>query len=50
MPVLIQLPPQVFALNLILEQGQFIYEVEFLANGTEYEYWIKASDGSIVKK
>ena len=32
------------------EQGQFIYEVEFLANGTEYEYWIKASDGSIVKK
>ena len=32
------------------EQGQFIYEVEFLANGTEYEYWIKASDGSIVKR
>ena len=23
-----------------LEQGQFIYEVEFLANGREYEYWI----------
>ncbi len=32
------------------EQGQFVYEVEFDADGTEYEYWIKASDGSVVKK
>ncbi len=32
------------------EQGQFVYEVEFTANGTEYEYWVKASNGSIVKK
>lgn len=32
------------------EQGQFVYEVEFFANGAEYEYWIKATDGSIVKK
>lgn len=32
------------------EQEQFVYEVKFTANGTEYEYWIKASDGSIVKK
>lgn len=32
------------------EQGQFVYEVEFVADGTEYEYWIKASDGSVVKK
>ena len=32
------------------EQGQFVYEVEFLADGSEYEYWIKASDGSVVKK
>lgn len=32
------------------EQGQFIYEVEFFADGTDYDYWIKASDGSVVKK
>ncbi len=32
------------------EQGQFVYEVEFIADGTEYEYWIKASDGTVVKK
>lgn len=32
------------------EQGQFVYEVEFIHEGTEYEYWIRASDGSVVKK
>lgn len=32
------------------EHGNFIYEVEFTANGTEYDYWVKASDGSILKK
>ncbi len=32
------------------EQGQFVYEVEFSANGTEYDYWINASNGSVVKK
>ena len=32
------------------EHGQFVYEIDFIANGTEYEYWIKASDGSVVKK
>ena len=32
------------------EQGHFIYDVEFTANGTEYGYWIQASDGSVVKK
>lgn len=32
------------------EQGQFVYEVEFTHNGVEYEYWVKADDGSIVKK
>ncbi len=32
------------------EHGQFIYEVDFTANGSRYKYWIKASDGSIVKK
>ncbi len=32
------------------EQGQFVYEVEFIADGKEYEYWIKASDGTVVKK
>lgn len=32
------------------EEGQFVYEVEFVAEGWEYEYWIKASDGTVVKK
>ena len=32
------------------EQGQFIYDVEFTANSTEYDYWIKASSGAVVKK
>lgn len=32
------------------KNGQFIYDVEFVSNGTEYEYWIKASNGSIIKK
>lgn len=32
------------------EQGHFVYEVEFIADNTEYEYWIKAEDGSVVKK
>lgn len=32
------------------EQKQFIYEVEFIADGIEYEYWIKADDGTVVKK
>ena len=32
------------------KQGQFVYEVEFSANGSDYEYWIKASDGTVVKK
>ncbi len=27
-----------------------MYKVYFTADGTEYEYWIKASDGSVVKK
>lgn len=32
------------------EQGQFVYEVEFYANDTEYKYWVKADNGAIVKK
>lgn len=32
------------------EQGQFVYEVEFAAGNSEYEYWIKAADGTVVKK
>ena len=31
-------------------QGQFVYKVEFIADGTEYKYLIKASDGAVVKK
>ncbi len=32
------------------EHGQFVYEVEFTAGDTEYEYWIRARDGAVVKK
>lgn len=32
------------------KQGQFVYEVEFIHENTEYVYWVRASDGSIVKK
>ncbi len=32
------------------EQGQFVYEVEFVYDDTEYEYWIRAADGTVVKK
>lgn len=32
------------------ELGQFVYEVDFFANGTEYEYLVKSSDGTILKK
>lgn len=30
--------------------GQFVYEVEFVADQTHYEYVIKSSDGTILKK
>ena len=32
------------------EQGQFVYDVRFTYDSTQYIYWIKASDGSVVKK
>lgn len=32
------------------EQGQFVYDVEFTSDDIEYEYWVRASDGAIVKK
>lgn len=32
------------------EQGQFIYDVEFIADNTQCNYWIKASSGAVVKK
>lgn len=31
-------------------EGQFVYRVTFIAEGTEYEYRINAEDGSVVKK
>lgn len=31
-------------------QGEFVYEVEFISENTEYEYKINAADGSVVKK
>lgn len=41
---------QVFQCDFEFDHGQFVYEIEFAANGAEYEYWVKASDGTIVKK
>ena len=32
------------------ENGHFAYEVDFIADSTEYEYWIKAKDGTILEK
>lgn len=32
------------------EMGQFVYEVEFNADGMEYDYLIKSSDGTVLKK
>ncbi len=32
------------------EQGQFVYDVEFTTDQASYDYWVKASDGSIVQK
>lgn len=32
------------------EQDRFVYEVEFTADGTEYEYLIDSTDGSVVKR
>ncbi len=32
------------------EDGQFVYEVEFTANGKDYEYLIKSDDGTIISK
>lgn len=32
------------------ENGQFIYEVEFVADGKKYDYHIKAADGTVIKK
>lgn len=32
------------------EQGKFVYEIDFIAGGMEYEYQVKADDGAIVKR
>ena len=32
------------------ENGHFAYEVDFIADNTEYDYWIKANDGAILDK
>ena len=41
---------QMFQCDFEFDHGQFVYEIEFAADGAEYEYWVKASDGTIVKK
>ena len=32
------------------ENGRFIYEVDFISDETKYDYWIQASDGTVIKK
>ncbi len=32
------------------EYGHFVYEIEFTANGIEYDYLIKSSDGTVIGK
>lgn len=41
---------QVIRTEFDYEQGQFVYEVEFIADGAENEYWIRSTDGAVVKK
>lgn len=41
---------QIIKTEFDFEMGQFVYEVEFVAEGVEYEYWIKASNGTVLKK
>ena len=45
-------PASVQAVKVKFErfQGEFVYEVEFISENTEYEYKINAADGSVVKK
>ena len=33
-----------------IEQGTPVYDVEFVADGVEYDYDIKAEDGTVLKK
>ncbi len=32
------------------EKGKFVYEIEFVANGVEYEYTVDSSNGKIIKR
>lgn len=32
------------------EQGETVYDVEFVCGGLEYEYWIAASDGMLLRQ
>lgn len=36
--------------KMSFDDGRFVYDVEFLADGMEYDYEIKASDGTVIKK
>lgn len=39
---------RVYHTNFDFEDGHYIYEVQFTANGTEYEYQIQSSNGKIL--
>lgn len=36
--------------KLSFDDGRFVYDVEIISNGTEYDYELKAADGTIIKK
>lgn len=36
--------------KMSFDDGRFVYDIEFTANGLEYDYELKASDGAIIKK
>lgn len=36
--------------KMSFDDGRFVYDIEFNANGLEYDYELKASDGTIIKK
>ena len=36
--------------KLSFDDGRFVYDVEIVSNGAEYDYELKAADGTIIKK
>lgn len=41
---------EVISVEFDWEKGKFVYEIEFLSNGTKYEYTVDSSSGRILEK